>query len=460
VKFELRYPNGNTHEVLVEGARAVVGRDPSADIVLNDPRCSRRHAIFEASQFGLGVRDCGSSNGILVNGQPVDRASLNTGDEVVVGSVIIKVLSDVVARTEAMEQDNPPDPTIQRSQLEMRSTPDLQLYPQGRSDRGPSASWPSLPYANPAQTHSHAPRHSRPIAQPLTVTTLISFCLLTIPCALILAAVWGVLGYRATLHVSQIVLPPALFIATAFLFTIVSIGLMLRAAWGRMLLIAISIAGVLSCVFSPLAAMALVYLFRPESRIYFSGRRRTSDLAAMEKAALTRSAAQEPTFMMLMLGVALLTLLGASVLVSLNYGRLRIFFGNAGVKSEHAVTERLRTLASAQDSFRNICATGYADLDGLLQPAAIVPNYPANGPAFVPAEYGQGEARGYRFTLLVAEQMPPADGCPTRRYRRYTYSAVPVVGTGRHYMIGPDLRIRFHESRPAQSSDPVLVPQD
>ena len=54
-----------------------IGRDPSCDLVLVDPRVSRRHlAIDGASQFA----DLGSANGTIFNGAPVARGSLGLGD--------------------------------------------------------------------------------------------------------------------------------------------------------------------------------------------------------------------------------------------------------------------------------------------------------------------------------------------------------------------------------------------
>ncbi len=62
-----------------------VGRDPGADIFLNDITVSRAHAVLEVSQSGVSVRDAGSLNGVYVNGVSVDSAVLHTGDQVQIG---------------------------------------------------------------------------------------------------------------------------------------------------------------------------------------------------------------------------------------------------------------------------------------------------------------------------------------------------------------------------------------
>ena len=51
----------------VERPVALIGRHESAEILLDDERVSRRHAIFFRFMDGLAVFDIGGENGILVN---------------------------------------------------------------------------------------------------------------------------------------------------------------------------------------------------------------------------------------------------------------------------------------------------------------------------------------------------------------------------------------------------------
>lgn len=62
-----------------------VGRDPSADIFLNDITVSRKHAILHVSVGEVSVTDAGSLNGTYVNGVSVDRAVLRNGDALQIG---------------------------------------------------------------------------------------------------------------------------------------------------------------------------------------------------------------------------------------------------------------------------------------------------------------------------------------------------------------------------------------
>ena len=61
----------------------VVGRDTSADIVVDDPAFALRHASIEQYDSRVLLRDLGSEEGSLVNGLPVRDCWLQCGDQVV-----------------------------------------------------------------------------------------------------------------------------------------------------------------------------------------------------------------------------------------------------------------------------------------------------------------------------------------------------------------------------------------
>lgn len=70
----------------LRGGEARVGRDPSADIVLTDPRVSRRHARVWLDAGLLMIEDLGSTGGTAVNGRPVARpVPLAEGDTLTMG---------------------------------------------------------------------------------------------------------------------------------------------------------------------------------------------------------------------------------------------------------------------------------------------------------------------------------------------------------------------------------------
>jgi predicted component of type VI protein secretion system len=75
----------------VPGDRALVGRDPSADIVVNDPSVSRRHAIVERRPEGWAVFDQRSANGTWLDNVRIEQALLQPGQQLRLGAVSFEV---------------------------------------------------------------------------------------------------------------------------------------------------------------------------------------------------------------------------------------------------------------------------------------------------------------------------------------------------------------------------------
>jgi hypothetical protein len=62
-----------------------VGRSQENDIVIPDPNVSRKHARLSRSDNGYVVEDLGSTNGTLLDGAPIDRERIESGDELTFG---------------------------------------------------------------------------------------------------------------------------------------------------------------------------------------------------------------------------------------------------------------------------------------------------------------------------------------------------------------------------------------
>src|SRR5690606_39694407 len=61
----------------------LVGRAPGADIRIDDPAFAERHARIELAGGQVWLRDLGSEEGSVVNGESVRDAVLHPGDQVV-----------------------------------------------------------------------------------------------------------------------------------------------------------------------------------------------------------------------------------------------------------------------------------------------------------------------------------------------------------------------------------------
>ncbi len=70
---------------LLDTELSTVGRHPESDIFLDDITVSRRHVEFRREEKTFRVHDVGSLNGTYLNGDRVDDAELQNGDEVRIG---------------------------------------------------------------------------------------------------------------------------------------------------------------------------------------------------------------------------------------------------------------------------------------------------------------------------------------------------------------------------------------
>ncbi len=70
---------------LLDTDLSTVGRHPESDIFLDDITVSRRHVEFRREGETFRVHDVGSLNGTYLNGDRVDDAALQNGDEVRIG---------------------------------------------------------------------------------------------------------------------------------------------------------------------------------------------------------------------------------------------------------------------------------------------------------------------------------------------------------------------------------------
>lgn len=62
-----------------------IGRSPSNDVVLKEPKVSRQHAAINKYNENYILIDLKSSNGVYVNGTKIDECVLHSGDEISIG---------------------------------------------------------------------------------------------------------------------------------------------------------------------------------------------------------------------------------------------------------------------------------------------------------------------------------------------------------------------------------------
>jgi pSer/pThr/pTyr-binding forkhead associated (FHA) protein len=89
--------NGEMRTVALTREWTRIGRSLAADVRLDDPTVSRRHALIVRHPHGARLLDDRSLNGVFVNEARVDSRILQDGDEIIIGRyrlTLISVASD------------------------------------------------------------------------------------------------------------------------------------------------------------------------------------------------------------------------------------------------------------------------------------------------------------------------------------------------------------------------------
>jgi hypothetical protein len=84
--LSLTCADGSARAFRITASRITIGRAPDNVLVLNDGEASAHHAEITASREGFRLRDLGSSNGTVVNGEPAADVFLKLGDVIKIGS--------------------------------------------------------------------------------------------------------------------------------------------------------------------------------------------------------------------------------------------------------------------------------------------------------------------------------------------------------------------------------------
>ena len=66
----------------------LIGREQDCQLRPNSEMVSRHHCVFSVDDFSVRLRDLGSTNGTLVNGERIRRETvLNSGDRILIGNL-------------------------------------------------------------------------------------------------------------------------------------------------------------------------------------------------------------------------------------------------------------------------------------------------------------------------------------------------------------------------------------
>jgi FHA domain/FhaA, N-terminal domain len=92
--LEITEPGRPRRRVTLGGGPLRVGRSADCELVLRDPRVSRRHARLQGRDGLLVLTDLGSTNGTFVNGYRISEVVLGEGDRIEMGQTTLLVSTD------------------------------------------------------------------------------------------------------------------------------------------------------------------------------------------------------------------------------------------------------------------------------------------------------------------------------------------------------------------------------
>jgi DNA-binding NtrC family response regulator/pSer/pThr/pTyr-binding forkhead associated (FHA) protein len=90
LRFEIRQHGKKPYQFESVKSTVFVGRDQSMDLVLDDPRVSRQHAVITSKDGNYFIQDVGGRNPVRVNRKVVVRHLLREGDAVLLGDTHLK----------------------------------------------------------------------------------------------------------------------------------------------------------------------------------------------------------------------------------------------------------------------------------------------------------------------------------------------------------------------------------
>lgn len=127
----------------LRGSSATIGRGPVMDVVLTDPRVSRRHARLRVDGARLLVEDLASTGGTAVNGATIaEPTALAAGDRLTLGGTELTVLWTPTGSLA-------PAPREETAPAVARPAPAPRPSPAPRRDPAPAAAVAAPPMARP-----------------------------------------------------------------------------------------------------------------------------------------------------------------------------------------------------------------------------------------------------------------------------------------------------------------------
>jgi len=88
------------------GKQITIGRLPENDIAIDNLSVSRKHAVIHSVRSGYVLRDLGSKNGTLLNGEKIEHGELKGGETITIGKydIAFQIITGEESSTDTLDQ--------------------------------------------------------------------------------------------------------------------------------------------------------------------------------------------------------------------------------------------------------------------------------------------------------------------------------------------------------------------
>jgi DNA-binding NtrC family response regulator len=167
---------GRERSVPVGPAGITVGKDPSNDVVVDDPFVSARHLRIEGRQGRWFLTDLGSTNGTFVSGARVERAELALGAAVAIGDaeLVLEPPSAGAERPVAFEGMVSRDPSMRQvfDMIDRVAASDVAVAILGETGTGKELVARAIHHRSPRRDMPFIPVNTSAIAETLIESEL------------------------------------------------------------------------------------------------------------------------------------------------------------------------------------------------------------------------------------------------------------------------------------------------
>ncbi|MHC4819305.1 MAG: GAF domain-containing protein, partial [Planctomycetota bacterium] len=106
ISLTIKGPDGQERRVDFGAGKITVGADPRCDVAITDPGVSPEQCVIVERADRVELFDIGESGGVLLNGTPVQHATVGPADEIWVGGTVMHLVAEGAAGVSFTEADS------------------------------------------------------------------------------------------------------------------------------------------------------------------------------------------------------------------------------------------------------------------------------------------------------------------------------------------------------------------